>query len=81
MVLVLELWQRTLALSVPVLAPGQQQLSPRQLRVALLLAVGEQDQVIARQLELSARTVEREVRAVLLTMSGRSASSRSRPSR
>lgn len=93
-VLVLELWQRTLALSVPVLAPGQQPLlSPRQLRVALLLAVGEQDQVIARQLELSARTVEREMRAVLealgarsrtealLTMSGRSASSRSRPAR
>jgi DNA-binding CsgD family transcriptional regulator len=93
-VLMLELWHRTLALSVPVLAPGQQPLlSPRQLRVARLLSLGEKDQAIARQLEMSGRTVEREVRAVLealgarsrteavLAMSGRASSSRSRPPR
>ena len=92
--LMLELWHRTLALSVLVLGPGQQPLlSPRQLRVARLLSLGEKDQAIARQLEMSGRTVEREVRAVLealgvrsrteavLAMSGRSASSRSRPTR
>ncbi|QWZ09799.1 helix-turn-helix transcriptional regulator [Nocardioides panacis] len=93
-VLMLELWHRTLALSAPVLAPGQQPLlSPRRLRVARLLAMGEKDQAIARQLEMSGRTVEREVRAVLealgarsrteavLAMSGRASNSRTRPTR
>ncbi len=82
---VVEIWRRTLALSTPVLGPGEEPaLTRRQLLVARLLAVGEKDQAIARRLELSARTVEREVRTILgqlgvrsrteavLTMSGRS---------
>lgn len=83
---VVEIWRRTLALSIPVLGPGEEPaLSKRQLRVARLLALGEKDQAIARRLDLSARTVEREVRTILgqlgvrsrteavLTMSGRGA--------
>ena len=63
---VLELWHRTLALSTPVLPPGTQPpLSWRQLEVARLLAVGEKDVSIARILQMSARTVERDVHAVL----------------
>jgi DNA-binding CsgD family transcriptional regulator len=70
---VLELWHRTLALSTPVLEPGTQPpLSRRQLRVAQLLAVGEKDQAIARRLDMSARTVEREVAAILAELGARS---------
>lgn len=81
---VVEIWQHTLALSSPVLGPGEEPpLSKRQLRVARLLALGEKDQAIARRLDMSARTVERDVRTILgelgarsrteavLTMSGR----------
>jgi len=63
---VLDIWHRTLSLSSPVLPPGTQPpLSRRQLEVARLLAVGEKDVSIARLLRKSARTVERDVRAVL----------------
>jgi DNA-binding CsgD family transcriptional regulator len=63
---VLEIWHRTLALSTPILEPGTQPpLSRRQLEVARLLAVGEKDVAIARLLQMSPRTVERDVRAIL----------------
>ncbi len=89
---VLEIWQRTFTLSAPALPPGAEPpLSRRQLEVARLLALGEKDQVIARQLDMSARTVERDVRAILeflgarsraqavLAMSGRGANSGTPP--
>ncbi len=70
---VLELWHRTLALSTPLLPPGTEPaLTPRQVRVARLVAVGEKDQTIARMLDTSARTVERDVRAVLSFLGARS---------
>lgn len=70
---VLEIWQRTLALSTPALPPGAEPpLSRRQLQVAGLLALGEKDQVIARQLDMSARTVERDVRTILESLGARS---------
>ena len=88
---VLEIWERTRAMSSPVLGPGESPgLSKRQLEVARLLATGAKDQAIARQLDMSARTVERDVRAILeelgarsrteavLAMSGRAAWPRSR---
>jgi DNA-binding CsgD family transcriptional regulator len=63
---VVQIWQHTLSLSSPALGPGQEPpLSRRQLRVARLLALGEKDQAIARRLDMSARTVERDVRAIL----------------
>ncbi len=69
---VLEIWNLTLALSLPILPPGTQPpLSRRQLRVAELLAVGEKDQVIARRLDLSVRSVERDVHAILQELGAR----------
>ncbi len=63
---VLDVWHRTLALSTPILPPGAQPpLSRRQLEVARLVAVGEKDLAIARLMEMSERTVERDVRALL----------------
>lgn len=63
---VLEIWQRTIAISTPVLDPGTQPpLSRRQLEVARLLAIGEKDVAIARLLQMSARTVERDVQIIL----------------
>ncbi|MEP6815064.1 MAG: helix-turn-helix transcriptional regulator [Marmoricola sp.] len=63
---VLDIWHRTLPLSTPILPPGTQPpLSRRQLEVARLLAVGEKDVSIARLLNMSARTVERDVRTIL----------------
>lgn len=70
---VLEIWQRTFALSKPALGPGAEPpLSSRQLEVARLLALGEKDQAIARQLDMSARTVERDVRTILESLGARS---------
>ena len=61
-----ELWARTVKLSTPLLAPGEKPpLSGRQLQVARLLAIGEKDQAIARLLDMSARTVERDVQRIL----------------
>jgi DNA-binding CsgD family transcriptional regulator len=69
----LDLWHRTLALATPILPPGTQPpLTWRQLEVARLVAVGEKDLTIARLLDLSPRTVEREVRAVLDELGARS---------
>ena len=70
---VLEIWERTRALSSPVLGPDETPgLSKRQLEVARLLATGAKDQTIARQLDMSARTVERDVRAILEELGARS---------
>jgi DNA-binding CsgD family transcriptional regulator len=68
----LEIWRRCFSLSRPLLAPGQEPpLTRRQLRVARMMARGEKDQTIARTLNLSARTVEREVRAILEELGAR----------
>jgi DNA-binding CsgD family transcriptional regulator len=70
---VLEVWHRTYELSTPVLGPGEAPpLSKRQLQVARLLATGEKDQSIARRLDMSARTVERDVRTILEVLGARS---------
>ena len=70
---VLEIWERTRAMSSPVLGPGESPgLSKRQVEVARLLATGAKDQAIARQLDMSARTVERDVRAILEELGARS---------
>jgi len=70
---VLEIWERTRAMSAPVLGPGESPaLSKRQIEVARLLATGQKDQTIARQLDMSARTVERDVRAILEELGARS---------
>lgn len=70
---VLEIWARTRAMSTPVLGPGESPgLSKRQIEVARLLATGQKDQAIARQLDMSARTVERDVRAILEELGARS---------
>ena len=69
---VLDIWRRTWALSQPVLPPGTPPpLTPRQLRVAEMLAVGEKDQSIAHRLNTSARTIEREVRVLLRQLGAR----------
>lgn len=66
---VLEVWHATVRLSRPALAPGEEPpLTRRQLDVARLLCTGEKDKSIARLLDLSARTVEREVSAILRTL-------------
>ena len=63
---VVEHWHATRVLSEPILPPGTETpLSERQLEVCRLLAVGEKNQVIARILDTSARTVERDVQAIL----------------
>ncbi len=63
---VVELWQATLPLCRPILAPGTPPpLTERQLEVARLLCVGEKDKSIARMLGLSERTVERDASALL----------------
>jgi DNA-binding CsgD family transcriptional regulator len=70
---VLEIWDRTLPLTTPILPPGTPPpLSQRQLDVARLVAVGEKDAAIARHLDMSARTVERDVRAILQELGARS---------
>jgi DNA-binding NarL/FixJ family response regulator len=69
---VLDIWRRTMALSEPVLPPGTPPpLTPRQLRVAEMLAVGEKDQSIAHRLSTSARTIERDVAAILHLLGAR----------
>lgn len=60
------LWEATVPLCRPILAPGEKPpLTERQLDVARLLCVGEKDKAIARLLKLSPRTVEREVSTIL----------------
>lgn len=66
---VTDLWRATVPLCRPILEPGQRPpLTERQLDVARLLCVGEKDKAIARLLQLSARTVEREVSAILVAL-------------
>lgn len=68
-----ELWQRTVAISTPLVPPGvEPPLTRRQVRVARLLALGEKDRAIARALHTSPRTVERDVHAVLAELGARS---------
>lgn len=63
---VLDLWRATLPHCKQVLGADEEPpLTPRQLDVARLLCTGEKDKSIARILDLSARTVEREVSAIL----------------
>ncbi len=62
----LEIWDETLPLARPLLEPGEEPpLTERQLAVARLLCIGEKDKAIARLLDLSPRTVEREVSTLL----------------
>lgn len=69
----LELWEHTLPLSEPILPDGTPPpLTRRQLDVARLIAVGEKDSSIARRLDASPRTVEREVRVILRVLGARS---------
>lgn len=64
-----DLWHATVPHCRPILAAGQKPpLTERQLDVARLLCVGEKDKAIARLLRLSARTVEREVSAILIQL-------------
>lgn len=67
-----EIWQATLALAKPLLPDGEPPLDRRQLAVACLLACGETDQAMARRLDVSLRTVERDVRSVLDFLGARS---------
>jgi DNA-binding NarL/FixJ family response regulator len=63
---VVHLWEETLPWCEPILPPGTAPpLTERQLDVARLLCVGEKDKSIARVLDLSPRTVERDVSALL----------------
>lgn len=62
----LDVWHDTLPLCEALLAPDQDPpLTERQLDVARLLCIGEKDKSIARLLDLSPRTVEREVSVLL----------------
>lgn len=64
-----EIWEATVPLCHRLLPEEESPpLSERQLGVARLLCTGEKDKSIARLLELSPRTVEREVSAVLRTL-------------
>jgi DNA-binding CsgD family transcriptional regulator len=66
---VTDLWHATLPLCRPILAPGETPpLTDRQLEVARLMCVGVKDHVIARTLQLSPRTVEREVARILTVL-------------
>ena len=61
-----DLWRASVPLCQPILPPGKPPpLTRRQIEVARLVCVGEKDKVIARLLDLSLRTVEREVSAIL----------------
>jgi DNA-binding CsgD family transcriptional regulator len=69
----LELWESTVLLSSPITQPGvAPPLSERQLEVARLLCVGEDDAEIAERLGLSRATVERDVQALLDQVGARS---------
>lgn len=70
---VTDLWRATVPLCSPVLPEGEQPpLNERQLNVARLVCTGEKDEVIARSLSISLRTVEREVRVLLEVLGARS---------
>jgi DNA-binding CsgD family transcriptional regulator len=70
---VCDLWRATVPLCEPILPPGTKPpLTERQLDVARLVCVGEKDKAIARLLDLSLRTVEREVSAILGELGARS---------
>ena len=63
---VVDVWRATLPLCRPILPPGEvPPLTGRQLEVAEQVCVGERDKAIAHTLNLSLRTVEREVHRIL----------------
>lgn len=63
---VIDFWRATEALCTPILPLGQQPpLSERQLEVARLVCLGEDDESIARTLSVPLETVEDELQAVL----------------
>jgi DNA-binding CsgD family transcriptional regulator len=69
---VLEIWEATVPLCEPILPPGgEPPLNDRQLDVARLLCVGEDDSSIAHLLGLPTRTVERDVQVVLQEVGAR----------
>ncbi|MDF8266147.1 helix-turn-helix domain-containing protein [Luteipulveratus flavus] len=60
------------AASTPALAPGEKPpLTPRQVRVARAMCLGLTDEAIGRRLDISTRSVEREVAAVLRALGAR----------
>lgn len=65
------LWAATLPLSRPLVAEGVPTLDRRQVQVARRVACGETDATIARELGISVRTVERDVRATLAFLGAR----------
>lgn len=69
--LVGEVWTQTLALSRPV-GSGEPRLNRRQVEVACLIACGETDRSVSRRLDISLRTVERDVRTILDLLGARS---------
>jgi DNA-binding CsgD family transcriptional regulator len=70
---VVEIWDATLPLCRPLLEPGTQPpLNERQLDVARLVCVGEDDATIAHLLGLPTRTVERDVQHILEGVGARS---------
>lgn len=71
----LEAWHAALAESEPALPPGTDPpLDARQLEVARLVCLGSTDAAIARQLQISRRTVARDVSAILDVTEARSRS-------
>jgi DNA-binding CsgD family transcriptional regulator len=66
-----EIWELTVQLSEPLVREDTPVLDRRRLEVACLIARGETDQAMARRLEVSLRTVERDVQAVLQFLGAR----------
>ncbi|MET0998649.1 MAG: LuxR C-terminal-related transcriptional regulator [Marmoricola sp.] len=63
---VVELWEATVPLCEPILAPGTEPpLNERQVEVARLLCLGEEDPAIAERLKLSTTRVESDVQTIL----------------
>lgn len=70
---VMDIWDATAPLCRPILQPGEQPpLNERQLDVAGLVCVGEDDRSIAHLLGLPTRTVERDVQVILEEVGARS---------
>lgn len=72
---VADLWHATALVSEPILAPREQPpFDQRQLEVARLLCVGEEDDEIAQRLRLPKETVNREVETLLVSLAARNRS-------
>jgi DNA-binding CsgD family transcriptional regulator len=69
---VIDFWEATESLCTPILSGGQEApLTERQLEVARLLCLREEDDAIARALGVPLETVEHEVRSVLAELGAR----------